>query len=223
MALPSARRRANSPTVIRAADGAGNNAVGFGQFGAAMPTQIDKATEVACFVACEEDRLGTNLADKHPPCDCLVGNSDTHPGRLKHTLLLNEVELVARVGCCVAARCCARGAAFSCGSQRVGGGHQAQGSSRLTAPNGSRTSHSILNAEWARLATGVRSTLVHRARKRQQPPDLCRRVIVRFGLVTVSRSTRPLPFRRRLHEAQALRLSPSCERDQPCGNRSRPE
>ena len=96
-------------------------------------------------------------------------------------------------------------------------------STRPTALNSSRTLRSTCSSEQARHTDGTRPTDDHRVRKRQQPSGLSLRVIVRFGLVTVSRSTRPLLFRRPLHEAQALRLSPSCEKDQPCGNRSRPE
>ena len=93
-----------APPVIGAADRAGDIAVGLGQFGAAVPTRVDEATEVACVIAGQEDRLGADLANEHPPSNGLVGDSDADPGLAEDTTLFHKIELIARVGSRIEAR-----------------------------------------------------------------------------------------------------------------------
>ncbi len=76
--------------MVGAADGAGDGAVGFGEFGAAVSAGVDHAVKSAVDVPGNEDGASGDLADEQPSgFSDFGGGADAHPGALEHASTLD--------------------------------------------------------------------------------------------------------------------------------------
>ena len=89
------------PAVVGAADGAGDVAVGFGEFGAAMTAGVQHRVEFTVGIAGDEDRATTDASYEQPPgFGDLVRGADAHPGSFEDasTLGLERALIGVEIG-----------------------------------------------------------------------------------------------------------------------------